>query len=90
MLTPKGTVGRKQPPGAGIERTLTGTLGQLVDLENVGAIRHVQVVRLGGAEGQHGRLPGLLPDESMALLGQDTFAHGKSRFLRSLGPALLL
>ncbi len=68
---------QQQHPGAGVVGVLAGPAADLLDLEIVGAVGHVQVVRLGGAEGQHRHLPALRADEGVSLLGQDAFAHGR-------------
>src|SRR5262249_26561122 len=47
----------------------------LVDLEVIGAIGHVEVVRLGGAERQHCYLPVTSAEVAVVLFGEDPFAH---------------
>src|SRR5262249_51473170 len=66
---------QQHDPGTSPVGALAGAAGEQLDLEGVGAVGHVEVVRLGGPEGQDGDFPLLRADEGMRLVRQDTFPH---------------
>ena len=72
----EGNSRQQQDLGAGLVSPFTCPLANGLYLVVVGAVRHVQVVRFGSAEGQDCYLTALLAQKRMSLLGQDPFAHG--------------
>jgi hypothetical protein len=73
----EGHGGEEEDFGAFIISVLYSAAADGFDLINVGRVGHMEIVGLGGAEGQDGDFPLLRPDECMGLLGEDEFiAHG--------------
>ena len=70
-----GNRGQERHACPGLIGFFTGPLRDGVDLVDVRAIGHVQVVWLGGPKGQDGKLPFLRAHKRMILFRQDPFAH---------------
>ena len=67
--------GQKQHLGPRVVSRVAGPAADFLDLEIVGPVGHVQVMRFGGAEGENGDLPALAADEGVILFGENVRPH---------------
>ena len=61
--------------GASLVGPLASPIADLFHFEIIGAIGHVQVMRLGGAEGQHRHFPALRAHQAVIRFCQYPFPH---------------
>ena len=64
---------KQQHLGASLVSFRASTVTNLFHLENVGTVRHVQIMRFGGPKRQHSDFPLVFTDVGMILFGQDPF-----------------
>ena len=62
---------------AGLVRAFARPAADFLDLVVIRSVRHVQVVRLGGAEREDGHVGTVIADECVILLGQDPGSHAR-------------